>query len=119
MPEAPAAAAASPAGAPDAKGAALFEQNVRPILEQRCFKCHSAQAEKLQGGLHLDSRAGWQQGGDSGPAIVPGKPDESLLIRALRYSDDEPTKMPPDGKLPEREIALLTEWVAARRSRST
>ena len=96
---------------PDAEGIALFEQNVRPILEQRCFKCHSAQAEKLQGGLHLDSRSGWQQGGDSGPAIVPGKPDESLLVRALRYSDDEPTQMPPDGKLPEREIALLTQWV--------
>jgi hypothetical protein len=116
--QAPAAAqakSASPADAketpPDAQGIALFEQNVRPILEQRCFKCHSAQAEKLQGGLHLDSRSGWQQGGDSGPAIVPGKPNESLLVRVLRFSDDEPTQMPPDGKLPDREIALLTEWI--------
>ena len=110
-PEIKGAAAADPASEPDAAGIALFEQTVRPILEQRCFKCHSAQAEKLQGGLHLDSRPGWQQGGDSGPVIVPGKPDESLLVRALRYSDDESTQMPPEGKLPEREIALLTEWV--------
>ncbi|HEY1783941.1 MAG TPA: DUF1549 domain-containing protein, partial [Pirellulales bacterium] len=106
-----AAASVDASSAPDAQGIALFEQNVRPILEARCFKCHSAGAEKLQGGLHLDSRSGWQTGGDSGPAIVPGKPEESLLVRALRYSDDEPTQMPPDGKLPDREIALLTEWI--------
>ena len=114
-PAAPAAAAATPpAGqgppAPDAAGIAFFEQNVRPVLQQRCFKCHSAQAEKLQGGLHLDSRPGWQQGGDSGQVIIPGKPDESLLVRG-RYSDDEETQMPPGGKLPESEIAALTEWV--------
>ncbi|HTU25883.1 MAG TPA: PSD1 and planctomycete cytochrome C domain-containing protein [Pirellulales bacterium] len=118
--EKPATPAAAPTNAPradakpaaaDAEGIALFEQNVRPILEQRCFKCHSAKAEKLQGGLHLDSRPGWQQGGDSGPVIVPGKPEESLLVRALRYDDKESTQMPPEGKLPEREIALLTQWV--------
>ncbi len=84
---------------------------MRAVLEQRCFKCHSAQSEKLQGGLHLDSRAGWQQGGDSGQVIIPGKPDESLLVKALRYSDTEDTQMPPEGKLPDAEIAALTEWV--------
>ena len=89
----------------------FFEQSIRPLLEQRCFKCHSAQAERLQGGLHLDSRPGWEQGGDSGPVIVPGNPEESLFVRALSYSDDEEVQMPPEGKLPEGEIALLTEWV--------
>ena len=86
---------------------------MRPILEQRCFKCHSAQAEKLQGGLHLDSRAGWQQGGDSGPVIVPGKPDESLLVRALRYSDDEETQMPPG-----RQTARARDRAADRMGRA-
>jgi hypothetical protein len=101
------ASAAEPAPA----DAEFFEQHIRPLLENRCFKCHSADAKNVESGLQLDSRPDWQRGGDSGPAIVPGNPDESLLIRALSYSDDEPIQMPPEGKLPDREIALLTEWV--------
>jgi hypothetical protein len=87
----------------------FFEQKIRPLLIERCLGCHS-HGEKTKGNLVLDSRAGWQTGGDSGAAIVPGKPDESLLIRAVRYSDPD-LKMPPAGKLKDSEIALLERWV--------
>lgn len=97
---------------PTAVGVQFFEQHICPLLEQRCYKCHSASGETVESGLQLDSRPAWQQGGDSGPAIVPGNPAESLLIRVLRYSDDEPVQMPPDGKLPQAENDLLTRWVA-------
>ncbi len=91
----------------------FFESKVRPLLVSRCYKCHSADKGKTHGGLALDSREGWQKGGDSGPPIVPEKPDESLLIQAVRYVDDGP-QMPPDeagGKLTDDEIAILTQWV--------
>ena len=86
-----------------------FEQHVRPLLVERCYTCHSG--EKTSGGLALDSRQGWQQGGDSGPAIVPGKPDESLLIEAINYRLLE--MPPPDkgGRLTNDQIAVLTRWV--------
>jgi hypothetical protein len=86
----------------------FFEKAVRPLLIKRCYECHSSQAKILKGGLHLDSRGGWMKGGDSGPAIVPGAPDESLLIEAIRY---ESLEMPPKGKLPDSEIAVLEKWV--------
>ncbi|MBX9791223.1 MAG: PSD1 and planctomycete cytochrome C domain-containing protein [Pirellulales bacterium] len=91
-----------------------FEKHVRPILVDRCEACHSGAKGKTSGGLALDTRDGWVKGGDSGPPIVPGKPDESLLIQAVRYHDDGP-QMPPDeggGKLSESQIAALAEWVA-------
>ena len=71
------------------------------MLAEHCYSCHSAQAKKLKGGLLLDTLEGLRKGGETGPAVVPGKPDESLLIQAIRY-DDELTRMPPKGKLPER-----------------
>ena len=89
----------------------FFEDHIRPLLENRCYKCHSAKATELHANLYLDSRPGWQKGGDSGPAIVPGKPAESLLVQAIGYAEDAATQMPPEGKLPEREIALLTKWI--------
>jgi hypothetical protein len=89
---------------------AFFESKVRPILVERCYACHSAGAEKLRGNLYLDTKAGWQKGGDSGPAVEPGDADNSLLIQAIRY-DDPVYKMPPKGKLPDAEIAILTDWV--------
>src|SRR5437867_2715393 len=73
---------ASGADAPSAEGARFFEEKVRPIIERRCFECHSHQSGKMKGGLTLDSRAGWAAGGDSGPAIVPGDLEKSLLIQA-------------------------------------
>lgn len=104
------ASASLQADEPDAEGRQLFEQRIRPLLVEHCYSCHSAEADEPRGGLRLDGREGWQHGGDSGPAIVPGKPDESLLIAAVRY--DDAIQMPPSGKLPERDIAALVEWVA-------
>ena len=92
-------------------GIAFFEENIRPLLENRCYKCHSAQATELHANLYLDSRPGWQKGGDSGPAIVVGKPSESLIVKAIRYSKDAATRMPPEGKLPDKEIDLLNKWI--------
>src|SRR5688500_6457834 len=77
----------------------FFEKKVRPILVERCLECHSAE-KKIKGGLALDSRAGWEAGGDAGPAIVPGKPDESLLVKAVRYTDPD-LQMPEKRKLPD------------------
>ncbi|MEZ6131073.1 MAG: PSD1 and planctomycete cytochrome C domain-containing protein [Planctomycetaceae bacterium] len=92
-----------------AEDRAFFENEVRPLLVKRCFECHGG--SKAEGGLSLASVDGWKQGGESGPAIVPGKPDESHLIEAINY---ESWEMPPaerGGKLPAREIAILTKWV--------
>lgn len=92
----------------------FFEKRIRPIFVERCETCHSASTGKTNGGLALDTRDGWMKGGDSGSPIVVGKPDESLLIRAVRYVADGP-QMPPKekgGKLPENEIAALIEWVS-------
>ena len=93
----PCALGSDPARANDAAtlGAAeqpFFEKQVRPLLIKHCYECHSSGAKTLKGGLHLDSRGGWMKGGDSGPVIVPGEPDKSLLIEAIRY---ESLEMPP------------------------
>ena len=87
----------------------FFTAKVEPILRQRCYECHS-HTGKINGGLALDSRSGWQTGGDSGPAIVPGAVEKSRLIEAVRYGNPD-LEMPPKAKLPANEIALLEEWV--------
>jgi hypothetical protein len=89
---------------------AFFTEKVQPILVQRCLECHSHEG-KIKGGLVLDARSGWEIGGDSGPAVVPGKVEESLLIQAVTYAKPD-YEMPPKGKLPEEEIAILKQWVA-------
>src|SRR5258705_12613914 len=79
----------------------FFEKNIRPLLAEKCCKCHSAELGKSKGALTLDTRAGWLRGGEGGPAIVPGKPDASLLIKAISWTDAD-LKMPPKkegGKL--------------------
>jgi len=79
----------------------FFEKKIRPVLIEHCYRCHSAAAEKakkLKGGLLLDSRNGVSKGGQGGPVVIPGKPGESRLLKALRYEGD--LKMPPQGKLP-------------------
>lgn len=91
-------------------GVEFFEKNIRPILVERCYKCHSEESGKRKGGLLLDRREGWHVGGDTGPAIVPGNVDESLVIEAVRYSNPD-FEMPPKGKLSAEEIALLERWV--------
>ena len=87
----------------------FFEKQVRPILARRCYECHSARAKELKGGLRVDSRAAILTGGDTGPAIVLGDQDESLLIDAINYGDLY--QMPPKSKLPDSEIAILSKWV--------
>ncbi|MFN8555794.1 MAG: DUF1549 domain-containing protein, partial [Dehalococcoidia bacterium] len=106
-------AAASPgraAGESDAAEIEFFEARVRPILANRCYKCHSAEASELQGGLRLDQRSGIVDGGESGPIVAPGNPDASRLIAAVRYADAD-LAMPPKGKLPLEEVAVLEDWV--------
>ena len=86
-----------------------FLSKIEPLLRQRCYECHSHE-KKMKGGLTLDSKSGWEQGGDSGPALVVGKPEESLLVRMVRWADEE-HQMPPKEKLAPAEIALMEEWV--------
>ena len=88
----------------------FFEGKIRPLLADKCYKCHSSQAERVKGGLLLDTRDGWQRGGDSGKVILPGDPENSLLIKAVRYTDPD-LQMPKDKKLGDDEIAALAEWV--------
>ena len=85
----------------------FFESRIRPLLADQCYECHSRQAKKIKGGLLLDTRAGWSKGGDSGkPVIVPGQPEESLLVKAVRH-ELEDLAMPPKKKLLESQIADL------------
>jgi len=101
-------AVSSGAFAADPQQVEFFEKQVRPLLSAHCYECHSVKAAKLKAGLRADSRAALLKGGDSGPAIVPDKPAESLLLKAIRYEEYE---MPPKGKLPEREIAIFETWL--------
>ncbi len=89
---------------------AYFEQHVRPLLVARCLECHSSTSDSLGGNLRLDSRDGWISGGDLGPAVVPGEPDASLLVRAVRQTNDD-LQMPPDGRLSDAEIRHLENWI--------
>ena len=92
-----------------AEDARFFAEKVVPLFEARCFKCHSHQSGKMKGGLTLDARSGWAEGGENGPAVIPGDVEKSLLVRAIRHTDPD-LKMPKE-KLPAAEIALLEEWV--------
>src|SRR5437016_13449467 len=98
------------AQAPSRADLDFFEAKVRPLLVQHCQECHSTKAKKQKGGLLLDSRAAILEGGDTGPAIVPGQPEKSLLIEAVRQSNPK-LMMPKKGKLRPQEVALLEEWV--------
>ena len=92
----------------DATAQELFERVIRPTLIEACYECHSATAEKFEAELRLDTRDGMRRGGESGPAVVPGDPDGSTLVRALRHEDLE---MPPDRKLPDTTIAQFVRWI--------
>ena len=88
----------------------FFESKVRPLLVARCYECHSKESGKQKGGLLLDSKLGWETGGDSGPAIVPSDAEQSLLATAISYRDFD-LKMPPDGRISDEELAVLLEWI--------
>jgi mono/diheme cytochrome c family protein len=94
--------------AADAKAIEFFESKVRPILAEHCFSCHGPK-KQMGGGLRVDSRASMLKGGDSGPIIVPGKPEQSPMIRAILHGGD--IKMPPKTKLPSEAVETLTAWV--------
>jgi len=85
----------------------FFEKHVRPVLAEHCYSCHGS--KKQNAGLRLDTTAGLRAGGDSGPVIIPGQPEKSLLIRAVRRETDSP--MPPKQALPPTAVAALTQWV--------
>ena len=113
------AAPAKPASAteeisqPAAEQIDFFEKKIRPVLSERCYKCHSEKAEKVKGGLVLDTREGIRRGGDSGPAVVPGSLGDSILIEAIHYTNKD-FAMPPEksgGKLPDAVIKDFEAWV--------
>lgn len=107
-PALPARAGEAPArGEATAEQIEFFEKQVRPLLAEHCFRCHGPKQQKS--GLRVDHISSLLTGGDSGPAVVPGRPDESLLIDAVRYNSLE---MPPDGKLNDAQIEVLSRWVA-------
>ena len=93
----------------DAEGIAFFEKNIRPVLANNCYQCHSAEARNLKGDLFLDSKQGMLNGGESGPVIVPGKPAESRLLQAIRQVGK--LKMPPRDKLSGQVVANFAEWI--------
>jgi mono/diheme cytochrome c family protein len=105
-------AAEEPAKQPAAEEIEFFEKRIRPILVTHCYECHSAEKKKNEGSLLLDSRAGLLKGGDSGPAIVAGDPEKSLLMTAVRQTDKD-LKMPPEGKLTAAQIDDLAAWIKA------
>ncbi|MDP6036319.1 MAG: c-type cytochrome domain-containing protein, partial [Verrucomicrobiota bacterium] len=88
--------AATPLWSADFSAADLefFEKRIRPVLAEHCYKCHSAKSKKLKGKLRLDYRAGAIKGGETGPAVVPGKPGESLLVESILYQNED-LEMPP------------------------
>ena len=98
------------AGGTDEAGAEFFEMRVRPLLAEHCYGCHSAKAEKVKAGLLVDSREGLLKGGESGPALVAGKPEQSRLIEAIRYSNPE-VQMPPRRRLSDDQVADVVRWV--------
>ncbi len=89
---------------------AFFEKSIRPVLVKECYTCHAATAEKIKGGLLLDTREGIRKGGDTAPAVVPGDPKKSLLIQAIRHVKDDLT-MPPKKKLDDNVIADFEKWI--------
>ncbi len=91
-------------------GGDFYESRVQPILSEHCYQCHSHQADKIKGNFLLDSREALLKGGDTGPAIVSGDPEKSLLIKAVRHLDED-LQMPPKKKLPEEQVAILAEWI--------
>ncbi|MFT7643543.1 MAG: hypothetical protein ACI9G1_005309, partial [Pirellulaceae bacterium] len=96
---------------PTRKGLDYFEAKIRPMLVTHCYQCHSAGAaakKNLKAELYLDTREGALKGGESGPAVVPGKPAESLLLKALKHDGFE---MPPKGKLPDELITHFEKWI--------
>lgn len=97
--------------AAQSRGLGVFQDYVENTFKTRCYECHSHEAKKAKGGLVLDSRRALLRGGDRGPAVQPGKPEASRLLKAILYEDDN-LQMPPDGRLTTAEIKYIREWIA-------
>ena len=97
-------------GAQSADGIEFFEKKIRPLLVERCAECHAEGAKKIKGGLRVDSREGLLRGGESGAAVVPGKPEQSLLLKAMRWTDDA-LQMPPKAALPKEQVDDVEAWI--------
>jgi len=95
---------------PTAEQVEFFERRIRPLLAESCYGCHSGRQKKPLGGLRVDGRARLLRGGEHGAAVVPGEPDRSLLMRAVRYEEPK-LAMPPQGRLPAEKINLLADWI--------
>ena len=93
------------------EGMEFFEKKIRPMLAKHCYECHSAKAKTAKAGLLLDRKAGWEMGGENGAVIVPGKPEESRLLIAIRF-DNNDIRMPKAGKWPDRVIKDFEKWIA-------
>lgn len=93
---------------PDKAGVDFFEKHIRPVLVAKCYQCHAANSKEVKGGLLLDTREGTRKGGETGPAVVPGNVEDSILIEALRH---EGLKMPPNEELSEEVIVRFEQWV--------
>lgn len=102
----------SPITAQDSRreGLDFFEKHIRPLLAKHCYECHSAESSSVKGNLKLDTRTAVLAGGDSGPALVAGKPDDSLLLKSVMY-DNQDLQMPPSGRLSDDDIAALRHWI--------
>ena len=88
----------------------FFESKIRPVLSEKCYECHSARGDKVKGGLRLDHIDLILKGGDTGPALVRGNPEDSLLVEAIRYQESD-FQMPPKGKLKESQIGEIETWI--------
>jgi hypothetical protein len=97
--------------ATEREGIEFFERKIRPLLAEHCWECHAADSKPLQGGFRLDDRDGILAGGDNGPAVDQKSPSDSLLLQVVQYRLGD-LEMPPAGKLPDHQIALLEEWIA-------
>jgi len=93
------------------RGLSLFNDYIGPLFRERCYECHSHESGKAKGGLVLDTRNGWAKGGEHGPAIIPGKPNGSLLIRAVSYADPD-LQMPPKKQLSAEQVGKLRDWIS-------
>src|SRR5687767_5732246 len=107
-----AAVATAQDAAADREGIEFFEKKIRPVLVERCYECHSGKSKQLEGSLSLESRDGMLKGGDQGKAVVPGDVENSLLIRAIRYADED-LQMPPKdkGRLTAEVVADFEAWI--------
>lgn len=88
----------------------LYKEKIQPLFQRKCYDCHSAKADDLKSGLKLDTLEDILKGGSTGPAVVPGEPENSFILKALRYEEQD-YQMPPSGKLDDKDIKAVESWI--------